>query len=73
MPTNGEDKGYLFWLSWFAHNLNAFTGNQDANGTFWRGTAIVSCSSLLNNPVLIGLLGPLLPQLQPACPQTLER
>jgi len=69
----GEDKGYLFWFAWFAHNLNTFTGNQDANGTFWRGTAIVSCSSLLNNPVLIGLLGPLLPQLQPACPQTLER
>ncbi len=73
VPTNGVDKSYLFWFNWFAHNLNAFTGNQDANGTFWRGTAIVSCSSGLNNPLLISLLGPLVDQLQTACPKVPER
>jgi phospholipid/cholesterol/gamma-HCH transport system substrate-binding protein len=72
VPNNG-DHGYLFWTSWFAHNLNSFQGNQDGNGSFWRGTTAISCSSLLNQPVLVALLGPLISQVQSACPATPTR
>ena len=41
----------MFWAAWFAHNLNSFQGGQDANGGFWRGSTIVSCSSIVNNPL----------------------
>ncbi|HEX6388121.1 MAG TPA: MlaD family protein [Solirubrobacteraceae bacterium] len=70
VPKNGEDRSYLFWASWFFHNLNSFQGNQDANGSFWRGTATISCSSLLNTPALVVVLGPLISQVDAACPKT---
>lgn len=44
----GDDEGFLFWLSWFAHNGNSFTSTQDAHGSQWRGLAIVSCNSLID-------------------------
>ncbi|HEU4978380.1 MAG TPA: MCE family protein, partial [Solirubrobacteraceae bacterium] len=52
------DHGYLFWLAWFAHNFDSFQGGQDANGAFWRGSVVVSCSGSLNQPALMALLGP---------------
>ncbi len=44
----GDDEGFLHWLSWFAHNGNSFTSTQDAHGSQWRGLAIVSCDSAIN-------------------------
>lgn len=51
----GDNEGFLFWLSWFAHNGNSFTSTQDANGAGWRGLAIFSCNALTSS------LGPLAP------------
>jgi phospholipid/cholesterol/gamma-HCH transport system substrate-binding protein len=45
-PPGGEE-GYLFWLSWFAHNANSLFSVEDAHGAVWRGLATGSCSSLL--------------------------
>lgn len=42
----GEDRGYLFWLAWFANNANSMISTQDANGAVWRGMALFSCASL---------------------------
>ena len=41
----GEEKGYLFWLAWFAHNANSMISTQDAQGAVWRGMALFSCST----------------------------
>lgn len=64
----GQEEGFLYWLAWFSHNANSFLSNQDANGPFWRGSVILSCSSLLNNPGAISLLGPFIDQLA-LCPK----
>jgi len=42
----GDEEGYLFWLAWFAHNAGSLLSNGDAHGIFWRGQAMVSCSTL---------------------------
>jgi phospholipid/cholesterol/gamma-HCH transport system substrate-binding protein len=42
----GEARGYLYFLAWFAHNLNSVVSAEDANGAFVRGLAIFSCSDL---------------------------
>lgn len=42
----GEEKGYLFWLAWFAHNANSMLSTQDAHGSMWRGMALVSCATV---------------------------
>jgi phospholipid/cholesterol/gamma-HCH transport system substrate-binding protein len=42
----GGEKGYLFWLGWFAHNANSMLSTQDAHGAVWRGMALFSCSSV---------------------------
>jgi phospholipid/cholesterol/gamma-HCH transport system substrate-binding protein len=42
----GEDRGYLFWIAWFAHNANSMISTQDAHGAVWRGMALFSCASL---------------------------
>lgn len=41
----GEDRSYLFWLGWFAHNANSMLSTQDAHGAVWRGLALFSCAS----------------------------
>ncbi|MCW3016180.1 MAG: hypothetical protein JWO02_3272 [Solirubrobacterales bacterium] len=58
----GDDEGFLFWLSWFAHNGNSFTSSQDAHGSAWRGVALVSCNTLINSasalaPLLKSIIG----------------
>jgi phospholipid/cholesterol/gamma-HCH transport system substrate-binding protein len=53
----GDDEGFLFWLSWFAHNGNSFTSSQDAHGSAWRGVALVSCDSLINTAGDLGSAG----------------
>lgn len=52
----GDDEGFLYWLSWFAHNGNSFTSSQDAHGSAWRGVALVSCNTVIN---ATGSLAPL--------------
>jgi phospholipid/cholesterol/gamma-HCH transport system substrate-binding protein len=42
----GPEEGYLFWLAWFAHNGGSLLTGSDVHGTFWRGQAMFSCSSV---------------------------
>lgn len=42
----GEQKGFSYYLAWFAHNTNSLFSTQDANGAAWRGQLILSCGSL---------------------------
>jgi phospholipid/cholesterol/gamma-HCH transport system substrate-binding protein len=42
----GSEEGYLFWLSWFAHNADSLFSLEDSHGAVWRGLATGSCSSL---------------------------
>jgi phospholipid/cholesterol/gamma-HCH transport system substrate-binding protein len=42
----GSEEGYLFWLSWFAHNADSLFSVEDSHGAVWRGLATGSCSSL---------------------------
>ena len=39
----GTQEGYLFWLSWLNHNLNALSFIQDASGPIPRGLVQISC------------------------------
>jgi phospholipid/cholesterol/gamma-HCH transport system substrate-binding protein len=52
-------RGYLFWLAWFAHNANSMLSVQDANGAFWRGQLITSCSTISGNRPALPLLAAL--------------
>jgi phospholipid/cholesterol/gamma-HCH transport system substrate-binding protein len=63
----GKEEGYLFWLDWFAHNTNSMLSSRDANGGWWRGLVVASCS----NVDLYGLLSPVLAPLAAAgvCPK----
>src|SRR4051794_29976538 len=47
---------YLFWLAWFSHNSNSMISTADANGSVWRGFALVSCTSLNQSGVTGTLL-----------------
>lgn len=60
----GSEEGYLFWLAWFAHNSASLLTEGDAHGIFWRGQAIVSCSTLAT----LGRLGSPLSALGGALP-----
>jgi phospholipid/cholesterol/gamma-HCH transport system substrate-binding protein len=62
----GKEEGYLFWLSWFAHNAASILSVEDAQGVAWRGGLIMSCSSAALSEDLAPLLS-LLAQ-SPACP-----
>lgn len=42
----GEQKGFSYYLGWFAHNTNSLFSTQDANGAAWRGQLLFSCGSL---------------------------
>lgn len=56
----GGNPGFLYWLSWFAHNANSMLSNADAHGVAWRGLILVSCASLKGSivgPLLETLLG----------------
>jgi phospholipid/cholesterol/gamma-HCH transport system substrate-binding protein len=50
-----KNPGFLYWLSWFAHNSDSFISNSDANGPAWRALIVGSCSSLSTTSI-----GPLL-------------
>jgi phospholipid/cholesterol/gamma-HCH transport system substrate-binding protein len=58
-PQQGDDQGYLFYVPWLNHNLNADYLLQDAYGPMRRGIVLVSCSTaftaegtLLSEPYL---------------------
>ena len=56
----GGNPGFLYWLSWFAHNINSMLSNADVHGVAWRGLILVSCGSLngsIVGPLLETLLG----------------
>ena len=44
-PGHGNP-GFLYWLSWFAHNSASFISTSDANGPVWRTLALTSCQGL---------------------------
>ncbi|MCW2996987.1 MAG: hypothetical protein JWN65_536 [Solirubrobacterales bacterium] len=52
----GQHHSYLFWAAWFGHNITSMLSTQDANGSWWRGQLIFSCSSVNAQSAL----GPLL-------------
>jgi phospholipid/cholesterol/gamma-HCH transport system substrate-binding protein len=56
----GANPGFLYWLSWFAHNADSFLSTSDAHGAAWRGVLLVSCAQLKGTaigPLLTTLLG----------------
>jgi phospholipid/cholesterol/gamma-HCH transport system substrate-binding protein len=57
----GANPGFLYWLAWFAHNVDSFVGNTDANGPAWRLLAETTCSTLTDaSPVTKAVAGTLL-------------
>jgi phospholipid/cholesterol/gamma-HCH transport system substrate-binding protein len=56
----GKNPGFLYWISWFAHNADSFISNSDANGPVWRTLALATCPGLKSfsfGPLLELLLG----------------
>jgi phospholipid/cholesterol/gamma-HCH transport system substrate-binding protein len=43
----GPQEGYLFWLAWLNHNLNAIGFIQDAHGPIPRGLVQISCQGAI--------------------------
>jgi phospholipid/cholesterol/gamma-HCH transport system substrate-binding protein len=56
----GPDRGYLFWLPWFLHNVNSFVSVADAHGAVWRGLDEVACTTITGNRDIRKALGPVL-------------
>ena len=52
----GDNEGFLYWFSWFAHNGASFLSTQDAHGPVWRGLLLTSCDTVKEQPGI----GPLL-------------
>jgi phospholipid/cholesterol/gamma-HCH transport system substrate-binding protein len=52
----GDDEGFLYWLSWFAHNAASALSQQDAHGAAIRGLVLTSCSSIAAQPAVGDLL-----------------
>ena len=56
----GGNPGFLYWFAWFAHDVDSFVGNTDANGSGWRTLILSDCNSLRSfsiGPLLEALLG----------------
>ena len=56
----GKNPGFLYWLSWFAHNADSFISSSDANGPVWRSLLLATCPSLKSftfGPLVETLLG----------------
>jgi phospholipid/cholesterol/gamma-HCH transport system substrate-binding protein len=63
-----DSQSYLFWMAWFAHNLNSVFSTQDAHGAVLRGYVLFSCASSGASPELAGLLETALGP-QGSCPE----
>ncbi len=58
-PGNGNP-GFLYWISWFAHNADSFLSTADANGGGWRGLLTLTCADVQSSTLgtlLNALLG----------------
>jgi phospholipid/cholesterol/gamma-HCH transport system substrate-binding protein len=57
----GTDEGFLFWISWFAHNWDSLFASGDAHGGIGRAMVMVNCeqfTSLVNlGPIFQTLVG----------------
>jgi phospholipid/cholesterol/gamma-HCH transport system substrate-binding protein len=56
----GRNPGFLYWLSWFAHNSDSFLSSSDGNGPVWRALLLSDCRSLSSfsfGPLINLLLG----------------
>jgi phospholipid/cholesterol/gamma-HCH transport system substrate-binding protein len=56
----GANQGFLYWLSWFAHNADSFISTSDANGPGWRTLLLGSCTTFRTTsvgPLIESLLG----------------
>jgi phospholipid/cholesterol/gamma-HCH transport system substrate-binding protein len=42
---SGPDEGFLFWLAWLNHDVNALFSLQDANGPDPRAYTLLSCNT----------------------------
>jgi phospholipid/cholesterol/gamma-HCH transport system substrate-binding protein len=55
----GDEEGFLFHLSWYAHNAASVVSLGDAHGIAWRGLVMGSCSTFPDvvgaNPLLLPL------------------
>jgi phospholipid/cholesterol/gamma-HCH transport system substrate-binding protein len=51
-PNQGENQGFLFWISWFAHNLDSWVSSGDANGGIGRAAVLATCYGLQDVPIL---------------------
>ena len=67
----GPERGYLYYVPWFTHNVASMLSAEDAHGAFWRGLLLFSCSNLAELLELGPGPGPPLeldPSLLAACP-----
>lgn len=69
VPASPE-RGYLFWLAWFGHNVNSMLGAQDANGGFWRAISTQSCTNVEPLPDSLSIVAPLYALAGDACAKT---
>lgn len=56
----GRNPGFLYWISWFAHNADSFISTSDANGPVWRTVVLTTCAglkSLAVGPIVEQALG----------------
>ncbi|HEX6116433.1 MAG TPA: MlaD family protein [Solirubrobacterales bacterium] len=44
-PPGAQDEGFLFWISWLNHNVNAVSLLQDGNGPLLRGIVMITCGN----------------------------
>lgn len=51
-----DRQGYLFWLAWFANNVNSMLSTGDAQGSVIRGYVLMSCASAALSPALTDVL-----------------
>ena len=51
-----DRQGYLFWLAWFAHNVNSMLSTSDAHGATVRGYVLFSCATAALSPTVSGAL-----------------
>lgn len=59
----GTQNSYLFSLAWFAHNANSLVSGEDANGVFWHGSVIASCSTATTTLSAVAkVIGPIVEQ-----------
>ncbi len=55
-----DQKSYLYWLAWFAHNANSAISTEDAHGAVFRGYAQFSCATFGISPQVTEVLNALL-------------